>query len=502
MRARLQRLPFLLVLQGIGAVAMLVPAIFASRVEQDHIARAFFYSSLLFMTLFLVLAVAVTGGAGHRKTRGQLLGLAGALILLPLMLAVPFREGLRDAHLGNAWFEMVSCLTTTGATLWPDPGQLPAPLHLWRAMVAWMGGLLFWVSALAILAPLNLGGFEVISTDRTAAGRTALRERRAVDTGARLRRYGARLAPIYATLTAILWLALLASGLRPLEAAVIAMSTLSTSGITPGPWRAETVLPEILIFVFLVFAVSRLTFRNDIITRERGALRRDPELRLALFLVIAVPTFLFLRHWIGAIETDEQEDLAAGLRALWGATFTTLSFLTTTGFESRSFEAARFWSGLATPGLLLMGLALLGGGVATTAGGVKLLRVYALYKHGAREITRLVYPHGVGGSGLGGRRLRREGAFVAWIFFMLFAMTVAVTMAALALTGLEFGDATVLTVAALSTTGPLAEVGAERAIAYGDLSSAGRGVLAAAMILGRLELLALIALFNRDFWRR
>jgi trk system potassium uptake protein len=502
MHRTLQRLPFLVILQGIGALAMLVPAIHALQLGEAAVARAFLYSSLIFMVLFALLALALGHRSREGTIRGQLLGLVSALILLPLMLAVPFREALGDARLFNSWFEMVSSLTTTGATLYPEPGRLPSTLHLWRAMVGWLGGLLFWVSALAILAPLNLGGFEVIATDVTAAGRAALRERRAGRPGERLRRNAIRLAPIYGGLSMALWLGLVIIGVEPTEGAILAMSTMSTSGIIiPGQWQGEQVGPEILIFCFLAFAVSRLTFRNDFITRERGVLLRDPEVRLAVTLLIAVPGFLFLRHFFGAIETESQEDVPEALLAFWGALFTTLSYLTTTGFESQAFEESRYWSGLPTPGLLLLGLSLIGGGVATTAGGVKLLRIYALYKHSAREMERLVHPSSVGGSGVSGRRLRREGAFVAWIFFMLFAISIAVTMAALSLAGLGFEPATVLTVAALSTTGPLASVGGESPILYSDLGGAARLILAAVMVIGRLETLALISLFNRDFWR-
>jgi trk system potassium uptake protein TrkH len=178
-----------------------------------------------------------------------------------------------------------------------------------------------------------------------------------------------------------------------------------------------------------------------------------------------------------------------------------LSFLTTTGFESAGWAQAQVWSGLSTPGLMLAGLAVIGGGVATTAGGVKLLRVYALYRHGEREMERLVHPNSVGGSGVIARRLRRQGALVAWIFFMLFAMSIALVMLALSLTGLNFETTTVLAVSALSTTGPLAGIAAETPISWAGLGGAAQVILAAAMVLGRLETLAIIALLNPDFWR-
>ena len=90
---------------------------------------------------------------------------------------------------------------------------------------------------------------------------------------------------------------------------------------------------------------------------------------------------------------------------------------------------------------------------------------------------------------------------MAWIFFMLFALSIAVTMLALALTGLDFVQSTTFAVAALSTTGPLAEVAAETPLLWSDLDTAARAVTAAAMALGRLETLAIIALLNPDFWR-
>jgi trk system potassium uptake protein TrkH len=181
--------------------------------------------------------------------------------------------------------------------------------------------------------------------------------------------------------------------------------------------------------------------------------------------------------------------------------FTVLSFLTTTGFESQSGAASQSWSGLNTPGLIFIGLASLGGGVATTAGGIKLLRIYALYKHGLREMERLSFPHSVGGAGQRGRSIRREGAFVAWIFLMVFVMTLGVIMLTLALTGLGFIDALAFSVAGLSTTGPLVYIAIEGGASYTQISDTAKGILCIAMILGRLETVAVIALLNPNYWR-
>ena len=410
---------------------------------------------------------------------------------------------IRDRFL-NAWFEMVSDLTTTGATVYEDPGRLTGAVHLWRAVVGWMGGFLVWVSSIAILAPLSLGGFEVLAMrgqDRTGA---LTQITRVADASMRLRRYAILLFPIYAMLTLALWVGLLVAGDLPLVAVSHAMSTMATSGISPvgGTQAAGSGMTgEVLIFLFLGFALSRRTFEREGNVRRRRRLLMDPEIRMGLGLAVGVAGLLFLRHWWGAIEVEAGRALGQGLRAFWGGLFTVQSFLTTTGFVSGDWEAARSWSGLGTPGLVLMGLALIGGGVATTAGGVKLLRVYALYTHGLRELDRLVHPSSVGGSGAFARHLRTRGAYIAWIFFMLFAMSIAAVMLALSLTGLDFDTSVVLTISALSNTGPLARVAGEVPLSYAALSDTAKTILTASMVLGRLEALAIIALLNPEFWR-
>ncbi len=501
---RLLQLPFMVILMGIGSLAMYVPAAYAFAVRDYDVARSFFYSGTLFVLTTALLAIATAANRPSQPARNQLLTLLGAFTVLPLMLAVPFAESVPDTSFYNAWWEMVSSLTTTGATLF-EPGRLPAPVHLWRALVGWMGGFFVLVTAVAVLAPMNLGGFEVLTG--APAGQGALaggQALRATVPSERLSRYTVTLFPAYAGLTLALWVGLIVAGDSALVAVCHAMSTLATSGISPVGGMAGSqsgVGGEAMIFLFLVFALSRRLYPSGRTFHSGRGLVADPELRMALLLMTVVPALLFLRHWVGALEVDEVRDTTAALKALWGTVFTVLSFLTTTGFESVDWMEARTWSGLTTPGLILAGLAVIGGGVATTAGGVKLLRVYALYRHGEREIEQLVHPNSVGGAGIQARRLRRQGAQMAWIFFMLFALSIAVTMLALSLAGLDFVASTTFAVAALSTTGPLASVTAGTPLSWAALDGAAHAILAAAMVLGRLETLAIIALLNPEFWR-
>ncbi len=502
---RLARLPLIVLLVGLGALAMQIPALHAYSVRDLEVARAFLYSGLLGLLLFGMLAIAASTYRIRRQGRSHLISIFLCFSCLPLMLAIPFSEAVPDTRFFNAYIEMVSSLTTTGLTLF-EAERLPPSIHLWRALVGWLGGFFVWVTAIAILAPLSLGGFEVVSSDevgRGASGSTVQLDR-VTNPSERLLRYSLRLAPVYGGLTLILWVALIMAGDTALIAICHAMAALSTSGISPvgGTETAPSGLGgEALIFVFLVFALSRVTFSAD--ERRAGwrALAADPELRIGLLLVVVIPALLFLRHWATTFEDGSAVTLAEGLMGLWGALFTVASFLTTTGFVSDSWGAARAWSGLSSPGIVLVGLAVLGGGVATTAGGVKLLRVFALFKHGVREMDKLVLPSSVGGAGQTARQFRRQGAYIAWIFFMLFALSVAGVAALLALAGLSFDEALVMTVATLSTTGPLTEVAAAAPLKLVQFDDAAKAIAAAAMVLGRLETLAIIALLNPEFWR-
>ncbi|MDO9638638.1 MAG: potassium transporter TrkG [Pseudotabrizicola sp.] len=506
LRDRLLAAPLLVTLSALSGVAMFLPAVHATLTGMHRVAQSFFYSGMLVLIVTAMVWLATSSWQPRNLARSQLASLVGAYALMPLIFAVPVTQALPDTSFLNAWFEMVSCFTTTGASVYDTPGRLAPSLHLWRATVGWLGGLFILVAASAILAPMNLGGVEVMSGRAPGRGAAGLSQiTRVADPSQRFLRYTLLLFPIYFGLTLLLWLLLMIAGEVNLLALIHAMGTLSTSGIGPdgdlsmlrtGLWG------EALIVLFLMLAVTRRFFPGTQFASMQGPLRRDPEVRLATIVVATTTAVLFFRHFIGAIEVEATDDAASAFRALWGTFFMAVSFLTTTGYESGEWAGARSWSGLPSPGLVLLGLAIIGGGVATTAGGVKLLRVYSLFRHGERELEKLIHPSSIGGQGPQARRLRREGAYFAWLFFMLFALSIAASTAALSLMHLPFEDALVLTLAALSTTGQLADLAGSAPIRYAALDGTAKVFLAMVMVVGRLETLALLALFAPSSWQR
>ncbi|MDQ2065437.1 potassium transporter TrkG [Xinfangfangia sp. CPCC 101601] len=502
---RLLQLPLIVLLLGITALANWVPALHAAMLKDAPTAQAFFYAGLLLLVLSVMLGLATASWQPRNLARSHLATLAGAYLVLPVVMALPFLQILPDTSFTNAWFEMLSSFTTTGATGYA-PDRLPESLHLWRAIAGWMGGFFILLAAYAILAPLNLGGTEVISGRLPDRGTSGAPYTRIYDPSDRIARHVGQIFPVYAGLTLALWLGLYLAGETALTALVHAMGTLSTSGISAagGPEsNPALLLDEALILGFMVFAITRRAVPFVGLIDRSQPLHRDPELRTALLLTSAVPLVLLLHHALVAAAAPDEISMIAGIAAtFWGALFTAVSFLTTTGYESAHWGQAQAWSGLQAPGMMLLGLSILGGGIATTAGGVKLLRVYALLRHGERELERLIHPSSIGGSGPSARKLRGEGAYMAWVFFMLFAMSIAAVVLALSMAGIDFQSGLVLAIAALTTTGQLADVAQIQPIAYGPLSPTVKLILGVAMIIGRLETLALIALFAPQGWRR
>ncbi|CAM3879134.1 TrkH family potassium uptake protein [Paracoccus yeei] len=537
----LLRLPLLVILAGFAALAMLVPGLYAHALEQHGIGADFLGCAGLFLILAGIVALATADRPDQSRPRSVLLTMLGAMTVLPAMMAVPFVLSLPDTGFFNAWWEMISCLTTTGASLYAAE-LLPAPLHLWRALVGWLGGLFILVAAVALLAPLRVGGFEIMSLPygrrehfqrlpRSADMSPVVTHLSApafqtelIDPVSRAVRSFWQVFPIYAGLTLAMWVLLLMLGESGLVALTRAMGTLSTSGISPvgGPAvQSSGIAGEAVIFLFLIPALSRRFWPGGMELKTAQSWTGDPELRIAAGMVLLVALTLFARHFLGAIGVSPTgargvlETLDNALSAAWGGIFNGLSYLTTTGWNSVEWQGARNWSGLSSPGLILAGLAMMGGGVATTAGGVKLLRVYALARHSQRELEKIVHPNSVGGGGLMARRLRNEGAYLAFIFFMLFASSIAVVIMLISLQGIEFDSATILSIAALTNTGPLAGAIPMVPTFQGSAGLAGapwegwaglpgltKAILAGAMIAGRVETLAILALLSPEYWRR
>ncbi len=442
---------------------------------------------------------------------------SGLLVLIlfyafgPFLAAIPVAVSVNNLGLINAYFEMSSAITTTGASAFRDIEMIPKTVVMWRSFVAGLGGFVCLVSALAILAPLSIGGFEVrhsIEETADSVGQGIIRntvsfERRTLEERVI---WATRLLLVpYCAVTLFCAMALTAVGVHSFDALCYALGAVSTTGFVPnagGLAAYELLAGELIIACVIIFAAIGVGVHVQAVRGKMSAYRHDPEVRYLFIIVSAVVAMLFMRHWIGAIETRSTDELDAGFSALWGSLFMAISYATTTGFESADWQGATAWSGLRTPGVALIGLAIIGGGAASTAGGVKLVRAVLLAKHSANELAHLTRPMEVRPIRSGGQKVTADAMRIVFVFVMLYVLALVVSALALSMTGIETIDAMIASVSVLSNTGPAFPLLSEDNGAFVDLPSSGKLILCVGMIVGRMETLAVVALLSPAAWRQ
>ena len=484
---------------GFLGLLMGIPAGYAAATEDWATGRSFLYCGLLVLLLAAALAIVLRPIRGARSAQRELETLLLIWCVVPVCAALPVAITVPVLGPVGAWFETVAAFTTTGGGNSDRLASINDSVHLWRGVLGWYGGLVTLTAAYVVMAPRRLGGYEVFALSaEDMRGLDADRGWYGATVSQRLLRAANTVLPYYLGLTAAVAVAMKALGENPLSSVVHAMALVSTSGISAdagGLASAQSWGVEIVAVFAMLAAASRSVM--GLITGGRRV-RHDPEVRLLLQLVTIATLLLLGRTLFGALTVSADVPMAEMAAAFWGTAFTALSFLTTTGFQSAWWETSQTVSGLTNPDLILLGLCMIGGGAATTAGGIKLIRAHALLQHGARELERIASPNSVAGVRRGGRTLRRDGAMIAWTFMMLFIAALMLAVLGLTLTGLVFEDALVAAVAALANTGPAYAAISQSGLNFAEFDAAQQIILGATMILGRIEVIVFIAIFNAE----
>ena len=157
----LRNQPLFVLLLGITSLLMYVPVLFSIRLDQWLYARTFFYHGTFFLIITAFLGIAFSSQKLRKKIVQNIFDLFCCFVFLPIFMAMPLNYLITNINFFDAYFEMLSSFTTTGASIFDLNDRVPDVLHLWRALISWVGGLLMLVAALAIFQPAGLGGFDV-----------------------------------------------------------------------------------------------------------------------------------------------------------------------------------------------------------------------------------------------------------------------------------------------------------------------------------------------------
>ena len=494
MWARFQKLPLAISIPTLFILMLMIPSVHGFISGDSHKGRSFFYAVLLGLFGLTFLRFSLQGTVFPMHRHAQLWSLIAFFLGFPLLLAIPLYEVSAAGQFIDAYLDIVSTVTTTGLPVFA-PGSLSETLVIWRVILGWASGFLIWVFAWSIFAPLNLGGFEHLG----ARGEAMTQTQNARQTTGRLPAEkfwseAVRLGPVYLWITLAAALALLIVSGDPSYALLRAMATIATFGIEiPEHSGAGGVGGEVILALVMLFALSRSTFSTVFARARKWRVTEDPELRVAAGLVL-VATLVLIGQGARYVE-----GLGAHLELVWGAFFTSLSYLTTTGLASDSLPVGLV--NLDPVEIILVALAMIGGGVATTAGGIKLLRVFILTGHSRAEVNRLIAPSQVMSGQIESSSHDHHSAMLACVFLVLFILVMGAITLALTVAGSPVKDSLYLTLATVTNTGPLLPTGSGAETLVMSLPTQAKMILAAAMVLGRLEVLALLALLNPDIYR-
>jgi trk system potassium uptake protein TrkH len=395
----------------------------------------------------------------------------------------------------DAYFEAMSGFTTTGATVLTDYTALDQSMLMWRQFTQWLGGMGIIVLALAVLPRLRVGGRQLLESEMPGP--------EVEDLAGRIRTTAQRLWLLYIALTAAEALILTVFGLTGVDermnlfnAVAHAFTTLPTGGFSPEPRSMEsfTAASQWVVVVFMVLAGMNfaLLFRVFVRRRPRAAIR-DEEARVYLAILGLLSAVLAALLW--------KEGLAEGEAAIRHATFQVVSMMTTTGYASVDFIG---WPAFAL--MILVFAMLVGGSAGSTSGAIKVVRHLLLGKVLRRELRQALHPEAVmpirlNGAVIDERTLRAVAAFI--LFYVgLFAFGAGLLALDAAFQGppLSALDAIAASATTLGNVGPgLGFAGPMGSFApFSDFST---GVMIGLMWLGRLEIIPVVLLFTRGYWR-
>jgi trk system potassium uptake protein TrkH len=388
------------------------------------------------------------------------------------------------SHPVSAMFETMSGFTTTGASVLSDLETIPRGIHFWRALTHWFGGMGVLVLCVAILPFLGVGGMQIYRAEMPGPSKDRLTPR--ITTTAKL------LWGVYALLTLLEALLLKLLGKMDwFDAFCHTFGTMATGGFSTRSASVgafDSAVVDTIIIVFMFLAGINFSLHYHALTGKPGRYFRDPEFRFyALFLAFAA-LFITFNTWFAGFG-----ELSNCFR---NAAFTATSIMTTTGFCTADFDQ---WPNATR--LLLVVMMFIGGCAGSTGGGMKVVRVFIMFKKMVRELKLFMRPSAVMQVKLGGKPVEQEIVSHIAAFFAIFILIFALGSFAMTFFTPNLETAATSVIATLGNIGPgLNAVGATQN--YAAIPTAGQGLLTVFMLLGRLELYTVLILFLPSFWKK
>jgi len=437
-------------------------------------------------TLIAISLIGIIGLAATRNINNELSQKDGFVIIvmfwvvLSIAGSIPFY--LSGMSIIDSFFESMSGITTTGATVISNIDALPESVLFYRQMLQWMGGMGLIVLAIAVMPLLGIGGGQIYKTEIPGA----MGEQRLTP---RIKETAQALWSIYLGLTILCALLYYLGGMSAFDAISHAMSTVAIGGFSThnesiGYFNSSTI--EIICIVFMLLSAFSFTLHYFAIYKRKPLKYfYDPEFRFFFsILLLVLAASLFINSFTDYENSPNFKEII----------FHSVSMITTTGF---SISDTSDWP-LSVSFLLLVG-AFVGACSGSVGGGVKSWRVMIMLNHAYSNIMKMIHPNSVISLKIGSRSVDDEVATSVWGFFSIYVISFMILLLAVLTSGLDLESAFSAVGACLNNLGPGLGAVSEN---YSNISSFTKSVLAFAMLLGRLEIFTLLVILTPMFWAK
>lgn len=433
-----------------------------------------------------VLWLVARGHESELRIRDGFLLVALTWTVLPAFATLPLMLYLPDLSFTDAYFETVSGLTTSGATILEGLDKLPPSINVWRTQLVWMGGMGVVVLAVAILPLLGVGGAQVFKAETPGPMKDTKLTPRITETAKGL-------WAVYFVITIACILAMKFAGMTWLDAVIHAFSTMGLGGFSShdasfGFFDSPAI--EAVTIVFML--IASLNFATHFLAWRARSVRpyaRDPEAGMVMLVMFGASALVAVYLWYAGFYADFWQSLRF-------AAFNVVSIASTTGFASTDFNE---WPAFAP--LLMLYLSCFATSSGSTGGGIKMIRALVLLKASFREFTRILHPRAEVPLKVGGQPIASNLVFAVLAFMLVYGLTIVGMSLVMTASGLDFITAFSAVVACINNMGPgLNKVGP--ATTYAVLTDFQTWICIAAMLLGRLELFTLLVVFTPGFWRK
>ena len=406
--------------------------------------------------------------------------------VLPAFATLPLMFYLPNLSFTDAYFESMSGLTTSGATVLSGLDTLPPSINIWRGELVWLGGMGIIVLVVAILPLLGIGGRQMYKAETPGPMKDSQLTPRIAETAKGL-------WLVYAGITLACLLSYWAAGMTWLDALIHSFSTMGLGGFSShdasfGYFNSPLIEAVGILFMLIAginFATHFMVWRG----KSLNFYRQDPEASMFIFVTVASCVGIAAFLWFKGVYPDF-------LTSLRFAAFNTVSIATTTGYASTDYN---LWPVFAPMWLLFLCSFATSSG--STGGGIKMIRAEILYKQVYKELIRLMHPHALSPAKLSGQVVPNKIIYAVLAFFFIYVASIVTLILVLTASGLGVVTAFSAVIATINNTGPgLNEVGP--ATTFAVLTDFQTWVCSFAMLLGRLELFTLLVVFTPAFWRK